>query len=105
MDLPHTECFEPIPYITWMYKKHTFTDASQTVPGIAQELLYMFLLAIGYLVLLIFLEYGIPQRVLHLLFKANSSLFSSNVSDNEVLNEAERVQKLVQEGNCLIHTD
>jgi hypothetical protein len=69
------------------------------VPGIGQELMYMFLLGILYQVLLIIFEYGLIKRVLGMIFQTKNTAFQNGTDDEDVLLESERVTELVRTGN------
>jgi len=101
-DFVGAKCFQSVEYISWSYKRTSIdgTISSTDVPGIGQELLYMFLLGIFYQVLLIVLEYGWIKRLLGLVFRTGDLAFQTNTQDEDVLQEAQRVSGLVKSGEA-----
>jgi len=99
-DFAGATCHKPTPYITWDYNRNSLggIGKEESVPGIGQELFYLFLLGLGFQVILILLEYGFVQRVLAMVFKTKSSAFHSNSQDEDVEVEAKRVHDLVNKG-------
>jgi hypothetical protein len=92
---------KPTEYISWTYKRATLTiegNNDDGVPGIGQDLLYMFLLGLAYQIILILLEFGFIERIAGLIFRTNTEAFQNNSDDQDVEEEAERVHKLVKQG-------
>lgn len=85
------KCFQPAPYFQW-------TTEDEDAPGLTQDLLWMGLMSIVYLVILVMIEYDVFQMILEKIKKETSITFQQTVNDEDVLSENSRVSKLVSEG-------
>ena len=87
-----------------MKRGDPFSEGSDhEVPGIGQELLYLFIIGIVYLVVLVLIEFGVVKRLLSTIFKTNSSVFRGVVDDEDVKAETGRVQDMVTSGKSFSH--
>jgi len=68
------------------------------LPGLAQELLYMFLIGILYTSLLFLIEFGLISKIRTKLEKKSPAAFNIYAADEDVREEACRVQSLLAEG-------
>lgn len=97
-----SNCMKPISYISWIYKRASLIPEggsdSVEIPGIGQDILYLFLLGFAYQVILIFLEVGLIQRLLGLIFRTKADAFRTKTDDQDVEVEAERVHEIVNSG-------
>lgn len=71
------------------------------IPGIGQELMWLFLVGIMYLFILVLVEFGIIKRILSVIFNSKSSGFRGVVDDADVKEETTRVQDMVTSGELL----
>ena len=88
-------CFEPQAYLKWKDESLRFM---QDVPGIGQDLFYLFLIGVVYKILLIIIEYGVLKVVLGMIFKSDKDSFQLTTDDEDVINEKRRVDALVRQG-------
>lgn len=66
--------------------------------GIGQELLYMVIMALIYQIVLILIEYGSIQNFIGKICKTRASVFTDNVTDDDVLKESQRIKTMVANG-------
>ena len=87
-----------------MKRGDPFSEGSDyEVPGIGQELLYLFIIGIVYLVMLVLIEFGVVKRLLSTIFRKNSSVCRGVVDDEDVKAETGRVQDMVTSGKSFGH--
>ncbi|ODM87760.1 hypothetical protein Ocin01_18922 [Orchesella cincta] len=104
-------CFKPITYISWIYKRESKRHDRRPpslgpvtpptmieLPGIAQELFFMLIMALIYLTVLMLLEYRIVQRFFEMIAKVKP-LFSEYCERYDVMAEANRVDEMFKNGN------
>ncbi|ODM99030.1 ATP-binding cassette sub-family A member 3 [Orchesella cincta] len=97
-------CFKPITYISWIHKREALLGPATTkdmveLPGIAQELFFMLIMALIYLTVLMLLEYRIVQRFFEMICQSKTTVFPNTVRDDDVMAEANRVEEMVKNGN------
>lgn len=69
------------------------------LPGIPQEILYMFLVGLIYQLVFILIEFGGIRRYFWKLFcRTNTKRFANSVTDQDVLQEKIRVKDLLETG-------
>jgi hypothetical protein len=67
-------------------------------PGISQELLFMAIMSLFYMILLCLVELGFIKRVVNMIARENKVAFANTVLDEDVKEEKERVTNLMQQG-------
>jgi len=111
-------CFKAITYISWIFKRDSRAFASGRppspstspamveLPGIAQEFLFMILMGLVYMIVLMIVEYNIPQKIFAKISQSSKTVFADNVNDEDVLLEAVRVTEMVKNGkqNLVIYS-
>ena len=85
-----SKCFQPEPYLTW-----TYLEKGNKVPGIGQELLYVFLVGLFCQIFLLLIEFGVLKRIGGGISKLAVGRQQAAM-DEDVIQENYRVHELVQ---------
>lgn len=90
------DCFSPQSYLNWT-DTGIITYRFEEIAGVGQEIFYLMLPGIFYIILIILIEYGIIKIVLGFICKQQKQNFPMNATDDEVIAEKQRIQELVQQ--------